>query len=249
MNLRYLQLAILLALFSCVNFEKQDAAKTDDSVGHTSDGTVQAHYKDGSVRAEIKYKDGKKEGVAKEYYPTGVLFREIEYKRGKKEGFAKRYYKSGKLYQLTPYVNDTIHGILKKYREDGKLSTEAPYVNGEPCYGLIEYTTQGKVKKNYPTIVVTPKNTLLKDGKYILRISMSDKSRNVEFFEGSLDSDGCPQMKDNIYASSRGVAELEFFLPMGAFMMKEFNFIARVKTIQGNYYVTRKKYNMAIENR
>ncbi len=129
------------------------------------------------------------------------------------------------------------------------MTSEAPYFNGEACAGLVEYTTQGKVKKKYPSIVITPINTLLKNGKYVLRISMSDKSKNVEFFAGKLNENGCPPMEDFIYTSSYGVAELEFFLPMGGFMMDEINFIARVKTTQGNYYIAQKKYNLAIENR
>ncbi len=251
MYLRVIKFALLLVVSSCINFERNDPSgkSEDNKTEKVENGTVKAYYKDGSVRAEINYKDGKKEGLAKEFYPTGVLFREIEYKVGKKEGLAKRYFESGKIYMETPYVNDTIHGVLKKYRENGKITSEAPYFNGDPCTGLIEYTTQGKVKTKYPTITITSVNTLLKDGKYILRLTMSDKNKNVQFFEGKITADGCPEMKDFIYTSSNGIAELEFFLPMGAYMMQEFNFIAKVKTIQGNYYITQKKYNMAIENR
>jgi antitoxin component YwqK of YwqJK toxin-antitoxin module len=241
---------LLFVVTSCINFEKKDFLNTEDKAKpkKVKDGVFKSHYNNGKVRAEIIYKEGKKEGLAKEYYETGILFREIEYKGGLKEGVAKRYYKNGNVYQITPYINDTIHGVLKKFRENGKLSSEVPYYKGEACMGLVEYTTQGKVKKKYPTIVITPINTILKNGKYILRVSLSDKNKNVEFFEGKTDSNGCPEYKDYLYTKN-GVSESEFFIPPGGFMMQELNFIARVKTLQGNYYITQKKFNLAIENR
>lgn len=247
---------ILSLLSSCTNSNSKEKAtgkstSAAKSKGVKKNGIITSHHANGKVRAEINYKDGKKDGIAKEYYSTGSPYMEIEYKNGIKDGLAKRYYENGKLYQQTPYVNGKIQGKQLKYYEDGKPMAIIPYHQDEPCSGLVEYTLKGEVKKQYPTIVITPLNTLLKDNKYTLRLTLSDKSKNVQFYTGSLSKEGCVgyETKKIWESETPGVTDLEYVLPRGHFIMDKINIIAKVKTVQGNYYFIQKPYNLAVENR
>ncbi|MBX2954671.1 MAG: toxin-antitoxin system YwqK family antitoxin [Cyclobacteriaceae bacterium] len=245
-------LMLIPLVVSCefIGANKQ-ATNQPESTGGKTNGVVKANYPDGSLRAEIIYKDGIKHGQAKEYYKTGKLFQAIDYVNGVKHGWAKRYWENGQLYQETPYDSGKINGEQKKYREDGKLSTVAPYYMDNPCTGLKEYLLDGKLKTDYPKIVITPIDNLWKENQYTLRLTMSDKSKGVEYFTGKLtDGKYIGDQASKIWNTDRnGVGELTINLPPGGFMMEELNIIAKVKTIQGNYYVTQRKHNLAIQNR
>ncbi len=246
--MKHLLLVILLVLFyGCLPIqteEKKGKAKIE------KDGVRKTHYPSGQLRSEIPIKDGKKNGLARDFYSDGKPHFEINYVNNRKHGITRMYYQNGKLYEETPYDNDRIHGIKKRYRQDGKLSAEAPYNFDEPCTGLKEYLVDGSPKKKYPTIVVTPVDNILRDDRYILRLSMSDKSKNVTFYTGSLKG-GCidGSLEQVFETPKKGVSEISFYLPQGTYLMEEVNIVAKVKTPQGNYYVTQRKYNVAIENR
>jgi hypothetical protein len=216
-----------------------------------TDGVVKDYYKEGKLRAEIPYENGKKNGLAREYYKTGIIYQEIEYRNGLKHGLSKRYYENGEPSQVTEYDSGRRHGKLQKFKSDGSLLSVATYFNDEPCKGLVEYLRDGSVKKNYPTIVVTPVNNLLNNEKYTLRFSLSDKSRAVEFFIGELSKEGCitdqPEKVNDL--NRDGVAELDIYLPKGMFIMKTITVIAKIKTIQDNYYITTRPYNLSIEHK
>lgn len=244
----------LIVLPSCEFIAKDKAASgkgAGPSLEDKTNGVVKANYPDGSLRAEIPYVEGLKHGMATEYYKTGKVFQAIEYAKGLKHGWAKRYWENGNLYQETPYDSGKIHGEQKKYREDGKLASVAVYEHDNPCIGLKEYLIDGKQKKDYPKIVITPIDNLWRDNEYILRLSVSDKSKNVEFFTGKLTNGRCiSDQASKVWNTDRnGVGEIIITLPPGGFMMEEINIIAKIKTRQGNYYITQRKYNLAIQNR
>ena len=250
--LRTFILCFFLFLLACTSEKKETKKKAEvkGKSGKLKSGLVKTYHSNGNVRAEIMYDSGIKNGLAKDFYEDGVIHHEIEYKRGKKNGLAKMYHKNGNLFQSTEYLADEIHGNQTKYREDGKLASIARYSNGTPCTGLKEYTLDGALKKKYPTIVVTPINNLLKDNKYLLRLSMSDKTRAVEYFTGSLTKEGClGDDAQKIWTdATNGVVDIVYYLPVGGFIMEKVNIIAKVKTLQGNFYLTQRSYNVAIEN-
>jgi hypothetical protein len=240
---------ILAALLSCT--ESDSSRKTKKSKERTSDGVVKNYYANGKIKAEVPVKNGKRHGIAIQYYQNGKKHVEMTYVNGKNHGMTKRYYENGNLYEETEYRDGEMHGTRKKYREDGKLSTEATFFKGQPCAGLKEYLTDGKLKKNYPTIVVESIDKTIKEGKYTLRFRMSDRSTNVTFYHGRL-TDNCMNELleyEKIRETSRGVAEFDYELPPGFFVMEEFPVIAKVKTPLGNFYLATKTHNVAIENR
>lgn len=247
----FLLLLLLVVSESCDKGAKKKTASSKTNRDSVKTGLVKALFDNGKVRAEINYKDGKKHGVAKEYYKEGGLFQEISYENGIKNGVAKRYHKNGKLYQTTEYRIGKMHGKQIKYRENGEIASEASYMQDEPCSGLVEYTLEGSQKKKYPSIIIQPIDNLLRDNKYILRIAMSDKSKAVEYYLGKLTKEGClGESVEKIWGKvNNGSIDLEYNLRPGMFIMERINVIARVKTLQGNYYITQRAYNVAAENR
>ena len=237
-----------LALFSaCDGLQKTEVG--DKKSKSKKDGLVKQFYKNGKIRSAINYKGGRKNGLAISYYKDGTPKQEIEYVEDKKHGVAKTYYENGKLFQKTPYENGVKHGVREKYRQNGKLMAEIPYHNGKACKGLKEYLLNGKPKKQYPVIKIQAIDKLIQNNRYILKVKMSDDSKSVKFYKGSL-TDGC--LGEGLLALSTptpGVLELVYNMPPGTFTMEELNFIAETKTKLGNPYIVQKKYNLAIENR
>lgn len=215
-----------------------------------SDGISKVFYKNGKLKTEIPYQNGKKNGLAREFYETGIIYQEIEYKNGLKHGIATRYYENGAVHQVTAYDSNRRHGKLEKFKPDGSRLSVATYHEDEPCKGLVEYLRNGTIKNNYPSIVVTPIDNLLKNDTYTIRFSLSDKHRAVEFFIGELSKEGCltSRLEKLDDFDNDGVAELHIYLPKGAFLMKSINVIAKVRTVQDNYYITERPYNIAVDH-
>ncbi|MEM7107447.1 MAG: toxin-antitoxin system YwqK family antitoxin [Bacteroidota bacterium] len=243
MNKVFLFIAIML--LAC---EKPEAnQKTGKKAA--KDGMIKQFYPGGKIKSEIEYKNGKRHGLAKRYYKNGQVHQEITYLNNVKDGEAKTYYENGQLYQLTPYENGYIQGYRLKYRDNGDLMAEIPYHYGEPCQGMIEYLLNGKRKKQYPSIEVTYDDQILRRNKYTLRFRMSEKMQKVQFYEGTLDNDGCMLNElENFYSPQPGLAEISFELQPGSFIMKEFTVVAKGKTILGNPFITERRLNLALEN-
>jgi hypothetical protein len=47
----------------------------------------------------------------------------------------------------------------------------------------------------------------------------------------------------------KGVLTLDYLLPSGSIVMERINIIAKMKTVQGNFYILQRSYNVAAENR
>jgi hypothetical protein len=236
--------AFLLLLFSLVCCKKSSEAIEDKDVKKT-------YYPDGKIHKEVPFKNGSKNGVSKEYYNNGQVFQEVNYENNLREGWAKRYFENGTLSQETPYKNDKMHGVQKKYRRSKELMAEIPYHEGNVCVGLKEYTIDGKLKKRYPSIVVTPVDRILIDGSYTLEIRLSDGTKGgVEYYEGTLvNGKYIDPTGSKIWNVKNGVGKLVYRVPRGSFLMEEINIIAKMKTVQANYYITHTTYHLAAENR
>lgn len=234
------------AFVACEKPKKEITTKKEK----IKDGLFVSHFKNGKVKLEIPMKAGKQHGLAKEYYEDGTLAKEIEYKDGKKHGTVKQFYQNGKPAFIYTYQNGKKSGRQERYNEKGALSSVSFFKEDEPCKGLIEYTLKGEPRKKYPTIVVQPVNTLYKNGKYTLNLSMSDKSRSAEFYLGKTDKDGCIDWSsiEYVYKERNSyVSTVEYEIAPGGFVMQTINIIAKVKTLQGNYYLTETKFNVSAE--
>ncbi len=245
---------IVLALFILVCLGcTQSPSKKNENKEDSKDGTkvIKTTYSNGKPKAEVSYKDGKKNGLSKSFDKEGKISLELPYINNKREGKSKKYYEGGQqLYQTTEYKDDLMNGMQIKYRENGDVLSEAQYEKNFPCLNLKEYYKDNTLKKEYPKIVVTPIDRLDSQGVYILQISMSEKVRKVKYYTGKLTSVGC--LSDDLYSillnEQAKTGKLTYNLGPGGFMMEELNIIAVVETNYGNSYITQRKYNLAIDN-
>lgn len=96
------------------------------------------YFKNGEIKSETPYKNGKLDGIVKEYYENGKLESEVPYKDNQENGVYRTYYANGKIKEDGEYV--TINsmkqwiGDRKLYTEDGKLLGTMTYK--KPYYRL-----------------------------------------------------------------------------------------------------------------
>ena len=247
------------AVLACVPTQEQEpksqvavpqGAAPEKAATAKKEGLVKKYRKDGGLKTSINYQDGKKHGQAISYYKNGNIRQKIDYFHGVKHGIAETYYENGRIYQRTPYEQGRLHGVRKRFRQNGKLYSEMPYYHGNPTIGLREYTTAGERKKKYPEIVIEAIDQILSNDSYVLRVSMSDNSKKVEYYVGKLTNGKYIGSEAVRMVSQRpGILELRFDLPRGSMILKELNIIAKVTTKLKNVYITQKEYRLAIENR
>ena len=238
-----------LSISILIGISFSSCKKSDDKPAET-DGFENVYTNDGTLLQRIKHIHGDDDRIVQDYYKNGQIFQEIHYVNYKKHGTVKQFYEDGKPYMIIPYDSGKRNGTEIKYRKDGTLAYEAPYIKGKPAAGLKEYLLDGSLKTKYPSLVITPIDRMLTDEIYTLRLSMSDGSHAVEYYEGSL-TDGLYLGKDadQIYPVKKGILNKEYYVPQGGFLMKQVSFIAKLKTSQGNYYFAKANYNLAVENR
>jgi hypothetical protein len=212
-------------------------------------GLHKFYYPDGKLYLEINYRDSLPDGMFRQYFKSGILFEETTYRMGIKHGQSKKFHGNGRLFTDTPYDSGRIHGIQKKYRSDGTIAFEAPYYYNNPCVGLKEFYLSGRMVDKYPTIVVKAENKLLKEGEYILQLTLSDNTKRVEFYKGKL-TDGKYIGEDvKVIHTRDGVGSLHYSLPPGVFVMEKLDILAKVKTDLNNFFITQVSFNLATENR
>lgn len=209
--------------------------------------SVYMRYNDkGRLTSYSTYKDGLKNGLAKKFFENGKVEFEILYTDGVKDGLTKWYYKSGGIYRETIYVDGQEDGVQKKYYENGKLMAEIPYKHGLILPGLKEYTKAGKLKKIYPELVIKPIDRLAFENKYILRCYLTGKPKGVKYFRVLREANSDRDSFINLHTYN-GVADIEYFLRRGGYIMEKVIVRAEFKTTLSNIYVVEKEYNLAID--
>ncbi len=248
--MRVFMILMVFTIFGCTPEKNKEEKGKNEKITPDGSKIIKSSYSNGKPKAEVVYKDGKKNGISKSYDKEGVLMLELPYVNDKKEGRSKKYYEGGKqVYQTTEYKENLKHGMQIKYRENGDLMSEARYEKDLPCQGIKEYYKDKTLKTDYPKINITPIDQLEKNGVYILETSISEKVREVKYYSGKLTGGCIAQDLYNIFVDeSTNKGRLRFDLPPGGFRMEEINIIAAVETIYGNTYITQRTYNLAIDN-
>jgi hypothetical protein len=220
-----------------------------EAVGNLRHGISREYRSDGTLENEIHFIQNRKHGPAKNYYADGTTVKlEVNYENGYKQGETKWYFPSGKIYRITSYENNMIEGIRRIYWENGNIQAELPYHADQPGMGLREYTQEGKLKDYAGVIQVREEDRISLDNSYTLVLSISDGTRNVEFFTGSL--------TDGIYwneqlspvTTENGTGRMVLDVPRGTFKMETINLVARIETSPGQIRILRKEYHLAVEN-
>jgi hypothetical protein len=238
---------ILISIQGCQFVKKEKKEKVEENLTPGVDGVQYKHSKSGILISSIEHKNGKRHGVTRNYYEDGkTIHKEIKYIRGRKEGITRLYYKSGKLYYTVNYKKGKRNGVIKKYYESGIKSTEMTYIDGKPQPGLIEYNTKGKRKKRYPEIVFKEIDKTATENKYILRLSLTNNKRKVDFSRIVFDQEG-NKAGEAIVRTINGVGEIEFHLPNGGMIDQRIRIKAVYVTPLRNYYVIYKEKRVKTE--
>ncbi len=94
--------------------------------------TWKEFYPDGKVKAEGRYRNGKRSGKWRFYYPEGELEQEGTFNnKGEYDGDWTWYYPSGAVRITQTYVNGVEDGDFREYFEDGKIIAQGEYIDGE----------------------------------------------------------------------------------------------------------------------
>lgn len=212
-------------------------------------GITKNYDKSGHLVSKVNYENNRMHGVAYNYYPSGKVHSKIIYHEGRKNGNEIWFYESGKVFRISPFTNGKLNGIQQFFYESGRIMAEVPYKDNKPGMGLKEYNESGKLITSYPQIIIREINHLAMENKFILKISLSNKSGRVKFYTGKLD--------EGIYFNDRALiplntenGEAEYYVyvfPRGM-VMEKLNIIANYKTPRGNPYIIQKKYNLAVKN-
>jgi hypothetical protein len=239
----------ILVLFSAILYCCATKTIEQSEPGGKLQGLHKWYFPDGQLYLEVNFKDSLPHGTSTRYMKNGQILEQAEYAMGARHGITRTYHENGQLSTETPYDSGRIHGIQRKFRRDGTPAFEAPYYYDNPCVGIKEYYTSGNPVTNYPTIVVSHKDDILRSGEYVLELRLSDGSKSVQFYQGKLTDEKFVGRHTVPIQVKDGVGRLYYRLDPGDFIMEELNIIAKAKTDLRNYYITHTKYNLAIENR
>ena len=88
-------------------------------------------YKNGQLRFEDNWKNGKLHGKCLDWYETGQLAYEENYKNGKEHGKCLAWFENGQLMYERNYKNEEKHGQWLVWYENGQLLSEFNYKNGK----------------------------------------------------------------------------------------------------------------------
>jgi antitoxin component YwqK of YwqJK toxin-antitoxin module len=95
-------------------------------------GPWKEFYESGQLKAEGKYKDGKRIGEWKFYHPNAKIEETGYYdNKGRLDGDWKWYYEDGELRKEMSFSEGLEDGPMAEYSEDGKVIVKGTYVEGQ----------------------------------------------------------------------------------------------------------------------
>jgi hypothetical protein len=243
------QLLILILIIKGLFFQACQVSTENTSINNDPyNGIRRAYREDGTLLAEVTYKDSIRDGLARNYYRTGKVQLEMTYVKGIRHGDAYTYYEDGELYQITPYVNGERNGIQRKYYKGNILMAEIPFKNNEQVEGLKEYSREGKLISTDPRIIFNLVDKTAFENKFDLIIQLSDGSPHAKFSKIIKDNNGGNLLILPL-ESERGKAVDSHFLVPGTSKMENIYILAERKTRLGNNQIFYANFNLAVENK
>ena len=119
-------------------------------------GKVFALYENGQQKAEVKYKDGKREGLTIGWYKNGQKKSEENYKGGKHDGLAVSWHENGQKKAEVNMKGGKLNGLVFGWHEGGQKKVEGNYKDGKLDGLNVNWYENGKKKGE----------ANMKDGKY-----------------------------------------------------------------------------------
>jgi hypothetical protein len=235
---------LLLALLYCCGVPAGDPPPADDPYN----GIRRSYRPDGSLLAEVTFRDSIRHGPARNYYPNGRVQLELTYEHGVRQGEAIRYYENGDVYQVTPFVDGKRHGIQRRFYENNLLMAEIPFENDVQVVGLKEYSRGGRLITSETRIVFSVIDRTAFHNQVDLMIELSDGDQQVSFSRQYYDADGQPDFIQILPAENGKVVET-IFLPPGTFRKDVLHIVAERRTRLGNREVIKGSYTLDVENK
>ena len=109
-------------------------------------GKVSALYENGQKKAEVKYKDGKREGLAIGWYKNGQKKSEENYKDGKLDGLVFGWHEGGQKKVEGNYKDGKLDGLNVNWYENGKKKGEANMKDGKYDGLTVGWHENGQMK-------------------------------------------------------------------------------------------------------
>jgi antitoxin component YwqK of YwqJK toxin-antitoxin module len=126
--------------------EGEELARSGDPSGTFN---VRGFFRDGRLRFEGSYREGKQDGTWKYYYRSGALAKEYTQVSGKTEGKLTEYYPSGKVKYEQHFQNGEAHGYSVEYYKNGQPKEAGWYQKGEREQQWLSWYRDGTLKSDY----------------------------------------------------------------------------------------------------
>ena len=233
---------LLLAFFYACNLNP--AREKEDPYN----GVRRAYNADGTLLAQVTYKDSVRNGLSQHFYRSGKVQLEVNYVNDLKQGDEIMYYENGDLYQVTPFVDGERLGMQKKYYEGDVLMAEIPFLKNERIEGLIEYAKDGKLLISETKIRFQLIDRTAFEDRFDLIYSLTDGPQNIEYSRYVLDDAGKILGTIDLTAID-GKASESFHLAPGRSLRQKIIVRAERKTRLGHQEIITGTYHLSVENK
>ncbi|MFO7257568.1 MAG: tetratricopeptide repeat protein [Bacteroidota bacterium] len=109
---------------------------------------VRGYYRDGKLRFEGHYREGKPDGLWKYYYRSGGLEKEYTIVNGRTEGNFTEYYSTGQVKYEQDFREGEPHGYSVEYYKNGQPKEAGWYQFGERVQQWLSWYRDGTVKSD-----------------------------------------------------------------------------------------------------
>ena len=124
---------------------KRSSYYSGEEITTYKEGIIQhhiAHYKNGQLKEELFYENGKPHGDIKEFYEDGTLHRESHYLHGNQEGIYMEKNSHGYT-KVSHYKNGKLDGEYLEQYENGNIAQKGSYANDKKTGRWTRYTKEG----------------------------------------------------------------------------------------------------------
>lgn len=94
-------------------------------------GTAKSYYKNGSVKNDIAFANGLKDGNYKVFYESGKIKSVKLYKENKLEGEVIVWYEAGQFERKVMFSADKKNGLFQSWYDNGQLKSKGMYINNK----------------------------------------------------------------------------------------------------------------------
>ena len=119
--------------------------KLDEDYNLLTNGKYTEYYKNGQMKVQGSYKEGKRDGEFKAFLKNGKNAGSVFYKDGIPDGESVEYYEEGNIKSIIPFRNNIVEGLTITYYENGNIDEEVNYKNNKMNGEAKSYDENGKL--------------------------------------------------------------------------------------------------------